>query len=254
MSDALKTAKVEFCLRQGDSCLILGQRLSEWCGHGPALELDIALSNLGLDLIGQARMFLQYAGELEGKGRDEDALAYMRDASDYRNFLMVEQPNGDFGQTILRQHLFSSYQRRLYENLSSSVDERLAAIAQKALKETRYHERFSRDWVIRLGDGTQESNKRMQRALNSLWRFSDELFEQDEVEETLIMNGVLQDMPPQDQLWRDEVETVLGLAKLTPPVLKRGVFGGRYGVHTEHLGHILGELQFLQRAYPGAAW
>lgn len=252
--NALSAEKATFCLRQGDSCLVLGQRLSEWCGHGPVLELDIALSNLGLDLIGQARMFLQYAGELEGKGRDEDALAYTRDAFEYRNLLLVEQPNGDFGQTVLRQYLFASYQRRLYAGLSTSRDERLSAIAQKSLKETRYHERFSRDWVRRLGGGTEESHGRMRKALENLWRFSGELFEQDDVEQALIAEGVVPEMSDTEQDWRDEVEAVFAKAELTPPPVKRGVVGGRDGRHTEHLGHLLSELQFLQRAYPGAAW
>jgi len=254
VTDRIEDAKTIFCLRQGDACLVLGQRLAEWCGHGPALELDLSLSNLALDQIGQARLFLQYAGELEGKGRDEDMLAYGRDAFDYRNVLLVEQPNGDFGRTVLRQFLFAAYQRRLYDALSASADKRLAAIAQKSLKEAQYHERFSRDWVIRLGAGTEESHDRMQQALEALWRFVGELFERDDVETALVAEGVLPDMADAEESWRADMQATFAQAGLTPPDVRRGVAGGRAGRHTEHLGRLLSDLQFLQRAYPGAQW
>lgn len=244
----------EYALRLGDTSLVLGHRLSEWCGHAPEMELDIAMSNLGLDLIGQARLFLTYAGEVEGKGRDEDALAYLRDALDYRNFLLVEQPNGDWGVTIARQFYFSTFQQLYFEKLAISADEQLAAIARKALPEIAYHVRFATDWVLRLGDGTEESKRRMQEGLNLLSRFTSELFDSDDVENRLTAAGVAPDAAALRPIWQERIEQVLGEAGLEVPPPHRPVTGGRKGHHTEHLGYILAELQFLQRTYPGAKW
>lgn len=244
----------EYALRLGDTALVLGHRLSEWCGHAPEMELDMAMSNLGLDLIGQARLFLTYAGEIEGKGRDEDQLAYLRDVLDYRNFLLVEQPNGDWGVTIARQLYFSVFQQLYFQRLATSADEQLAAIARKALPEIDYHVRFASEWTVRLGDGTDESKRRMQEGLNLLWRFTGELFESDDVENRLIAAGVAPDAAALRPVWQERIEQVLREATLELPAPHRPVLGGRKGHHTEHLGYLLAEMQFLQRAYPGAKW
>lgn len=244
----------EYALRLGDTSLVLGHRLSEWCGHAPEMELDMAMSNLGLDLIGQARLFLTYAGEVEGKGRDEDALAYLRDVLDYRNFLLVEQPNGDWGVTIARQFYFSVFQQLYFQQLAASADEQLAAIACKALPEIEYHVRFASEWVVRLGDGTEESKRRMQEGLNLLWRFTGEMFESDDVENRLVAAGIAPDAALLRPLWQERIENTLREATLEVPAPHRPVLGGRKGHHTEHLGYILTEMQYLQRAYPGAKW
>lgn len=244
----------EYALRLGDTSLVLGHRLSEWCGHAPEMELDMAMSNLGLDLIGQARLFLTYAGEVEGKGRDEDALAYLRDVLDYRNFLLVEQPNGDWAVTIARQFTFSTFQQLYFQQLATSADEQLAAIARKALPEIEYHVRFATEWVVRLGDGTEESRRRMQEGLNLLWRFTGEMFEGDEVEDRLVAAGIAPDAALLRPVWQERIENTLREATLEGPAPHRPVMGGRKGHHTEHLGYILTEMQFLQRAYPGARW
>lgn len=244
----------EYALRLGDTSLVLGHRLSEWCGHSPEMELDMAMSNLGLDLIGQARLFLTYAGEVEGKGRDEDALAYLRDVLDYRNFLLVEQPNGDWGVTIARQLYFSTFQQLYFQQLATSADEQLAAIARKALPEIEYHVRFATEWTLRLGDGTEESKRRIQDGLNSLARFTSELFDSDEVEDRLTAAGIAPDAALLRPIWQERIEQVLGEAGLDVPPPHRPVTGARKGHHTEHLGYILAEMQFLQRAYPGARW
>lgn len=244
----------EYALRLGDTSLVLGHRLSEWCGHSPEMELDMAMSNLGLDLIGQARLFLTYAGEVEGKGRDEDALAYLRDVLDYRNFLLVEQPNGDWGVTIARQLYFSTFQQLYFQQLATSADEQLAAIARKALPEIEYHVRFATEWTLRLGDGTEESKRRIQDGLNSLARFTSEPFDSDEVEDRLTAAGIAPDAALLRPIWQERIEQVLAEAGLDVPPPHRPVTGARKGHHTEHLGYILAEMQFLQRAYPGARW
>ncbi|MCH8684512.1 1,2-phenylacetyl-CoA epoxidase subunit PaaC [Pedomonas mirosovicensis] len=249
----------EYALRLGDTSLVLGHRLSEWCGHAPEMELDVAMSNLGLDLIGQSRLFLTYAGEIEGqiaggRGRDEDALAYLRDVLDYRNFLLVEQPNGDWAATIARQFYFSTFQQLYFEKLAASADEQLAAIARKALPEIAYHVRFASEWVVRLGDGTEESKRRMQEGLNQLWRFTGEMFESDDVEDRLTAANIAPDAAALRPLWQERIERVLSEATLDVPAPHRPVVGGRKGHHTEHLGYLLAEMQFLQRAYPGATW
>lgn len=243
--DKLATA----ALRLGDDSLILGQRLGEWCGHAPALEVDLSLANVALDLIGQATHFLGLAGELEGDGRDADALAFRRDVMDFTNCLLVEQKNGDFAQTIARQFLFSHYQELYFAALAVSKHERFAVIAAKAVKEVTYHAKLASDWVVRLGDGTEESKARMVEGLDWMWRFADELFVMDEVDAAL---GI--DKAALRTAWDQRVDAVLADATLARPAPRRAITGGRTGHHSEQLGHLLTEMQFLQRAYPGATW
>ncbi|MGB6603561.1 MAG: 1,2-phenylacetyl-CoA epoxidase subunit PaaC [Steroidobacteraceae bacterium] len=252
--DGPGAALFRYVLRLGDSSLVLGQRLGEWIGHAPALEEDLGLANLALDLIGQARLFLSYAGELEGRGRDEDALAYFRDAPQFANLTLAEQPNGDFGRTIVRQVLLDAWQLEIYEGLSGSADSRLAAIAAKALKETRYHYRFSSGWLVRLGDGTDESHARVQQGLESLWRFTDELFTPDEVEAEISAAGVAPALESQAARWSERIDGILREATLTRPAHEPYAWHGKRGVHTEHLGHLLTEMQHVPRTYPGARW
>ncbi|MBO9459085.1 1,2-phenylacetyl-CoA epoxidase subunit PaaC [Labrenzia sp. R5_0] len=244
----------EWLLRRGDTALVLGHRVSEWCGHSPVLEEDIALANVALDLIGQARMWLGLAGEVEGKGRGENELAYLRDAWDFRNFLLAEQPNGDFGQTLMRQFLIDAYQVPLLEALKSSKDERIAAIAAKAGKEVAYHLDRSADLVIRLGDGTEESHRRMQQALDALWPYTGEMFASDAIDTAMAEAGLAPDAASLKSEWKETVEAVLDEATLTLPESDFAHMGGLTGRHSEHLGHMLAEMQFLQRAYPGATW
>lgn len=244
----------EWLLRRGDTALVLGHRVSEWCGHSPVLEEDIALANVALDLIGQARMWLGLAGEIEGKGRGENELAYLRDAWDFRNFLLAEQPNGDFGQTLMRQFLIDAYQVPLLEALKSSKHERIAAIAAKAGKEVAYHLDRSADLVIRLGDGTEESHRRMQQALDALWSYTGEMFASDAIDTAMAEAGLAPDAASLKAEWKETVEAVLDEATLTLPESDFAHMGGLTGRHSEHLGHMLAEMQFLQRAYPGATW
>lgn len=248
--DAIAT----YALRLGDDSLILGQRLSEWCGHAPALEVDLSLANVALDQIGQATHFLGIAAEIEGEGRDADALAFRRDVMDFTNCLLVEQPNGDFAQTIARQFLFSHYQELLFAALAASKDERFAAVAAKALKEVTYHATLASDWVVRLGDGTEESRARMVAGLNWMWRFASELFAMDDIDDAAIKTGVGVDKAALRQAWDQRIDAVLADATLERPAPHRPVLGGRNGRHSEHLGHLLSDMQFLQRAYPGATW
>jgi ring-1,2-phenylacetyl-CoA epoxidase subunit PaaC len=248
------TALFEYALRLGDDSMILGQRLSEWCGYAPALEVDLSLSNLALDLVGQATSFLDYAGVIEGAGRDADRLAFHRDVLDYRNCLLVEQPNGDFGQTIARQFLFSTWQHLYLQALSRSTDTILAAIAGKAVKEVAYHAEIATDWVIRLGDGTEESHARVTSGLDWNWRFVDELFTVDAVDGELLARGIAVDQAALRPAFDEAIGQALTTATLTPPASRRATIGGRSGSHSEHLGHILSEMQFLQRAYPGVTW
>jgi ring-1,2-phenylacetyl-CoA epoxidase subunit PaaC len=243
-----------YALRLGDDSLILGQRLSEWCGHAPTIEVDLSLANVALDLIGQATLLLGYAGEVESKGGDVDKLAFHRDVLDFSNCILVEQPNGDFAQTIARQFLFSTYQELLLQSLASSKDERIAAIAAKAAKEVAYHRQLASDWVVRLGDGTEDSKARMIAGLDWMWRFVDELFEMDALETKLAKAGIAVDKAALRPAWDARLEAVLADATLERPAPRRPVLGGRRGRHSEHLGHLLSEMQFLQRAYPGAAW
>jgi len=255
-SDAQRSteALLRYVLRLGDTSLVLGQRLGEWVGHAPALEEDLGLANLALDLVGQARLLLGYAGELEGRGRDEDALAFLRDSPEFLNLTLAEQPNGDFANTIVRQFLLDAWQVEIYSALVSSTDTRLGAIAAKALKESRYHHRFSSGWLIRLGDGTDESHRRVQDALDSLWRLTDELFAADEVDEQMAAAGIAPRLSELHARWSAHVDQVLREATLQRPANVKYQWHGKRGVHSEHLGHMLAEMQYLQRTYPGAQW
>ncbi len=244
----------EFLLRMGDNTLVLGHRVSEWCGHSPVLEEDIALANVALDMIGQTQLWLGLAGEVEGAGRDADALAYRRDAWDFRNLLLVERPNGHFGHTLMRQFLFDSWHHIVLQHLKNSSDKRIADIAEKAEKEVAYHLERSSDLVIRLGDGTAESHAKMQASLDDYWPYVGEMFTTDAVDESLSMAGIIPDMSALRLEWDALVGQVLGEATLEIPTDNFAQKGGKTGTHTEHLGHILAEMQFLQRAYPDASW
>lgn len=248
-------ALFEYTLRLGDNGLVLGHRLSEWCGHGPVLEEDIAITNVALDLLGQARFFLTYAGEIEDKGRTEDDLAYLRQEAEYRNALLVEQPNGHFGDTIARQFYYDAFTYFLYSEMVNSTDEKLAAIAAKSLKESTYHLRHSADWIIRLGDGTAESHEKIVTSIHELWAFTGELFAADEVDNTLVATGIAVDLDKIKPLWLDKVKAVLTEATIPHPDMDEWMQrGGKQGRHTEHLGFILAEMQHLPRTYPGASW
>ena len=248
---------VQYLLRLGDDRLVLGHRLSEWCGHGPILEEDIALSNVALDLLGQATMLLRLAGEVEGRGRTEDALAYFREVVEFRNCQLVELPRGDFAFTIARQFLFDVHAVVTLDALSASGHAELAAIAAKSLKEAKYHVRHSGEWVLKLGDGTEESHRRVQRALDELWRFTPELFAADDVDRAMLEAGIGPDLAALQAAWESLVRDVVARATLTLPVApprRPGTRGGRAGVHTEALGHMLAEMQIVARSHPGAAW
>jgi len=249
-----ESALFTYTLRLADNALILGHRLSEWCGHAPVLEEDLALANMALDLIGQARSFYAYAGEVEGRGRDEDALAYRRDVTEFRNVLLVERPNGDFAMTIVRQLFYAAFAHPYFEALARSTDATLAAIAAKAVKEMAYHARHAAEWTIRLGDGTAESHARAAGAVEELWPFTGELFEVDDADHDLIESGIAPDPAAIRPAWERTIGEVLAQATLTRPRASWMQTGGRTGRHSEHLGHILAELQFLQRAYPDARW
>ena len=248
------TARFDYLLRLGDDRLVLGHRLSEWCGHAPILEEDIALANIALDLIGQATLLLGLAAKAEGKGRDADSLAYLREAVDYRNALLVELPKGDFAVTIVRQLFFSVFALLQAEALQASSDRDLAGVAAKGVKESRYHVRHSADWVVKLGGGTEESHRRAQRAVDDLWRYTGELFLADDVDRSASAEGVGVDPSTLERPWQTAVREVLTRAGLTIP---EGLYmqrGGREGRHTEHLGHMLAEMQILARSHPGASW
>ena len=251
----IQEALFEYCLRIGDTSLISGQRLSEWCGHAPILEEDIALSNISLDLIGQARIMLTYACKLEGQGRTEDTLAYHRDERQFRNLLITEQPNGDFAMSIAKQFFISVYNFHLYDQLSNSKDETIAAFAAKSLKEVAYHVRHSSDWMLRLGDGTTESRERLTEAVNELWYFVDDMFQADQVDELLHKLGLGASLSEVKKNWFEFVTDNFKKTGLTIPVINNSLrMGSRAGYHTEHLGYILAEMQFLPRAYPDAQW
>ncbi len=254
MDDALRPAFAEFLLGHGDDRLVLGHRLAEWCGHGPILEEDIALANIALDFTGQANMLLGLAGTIEGKGRDQDALAYFRDEREFRNAQIVELPKGDFGFTIVRQFLFDAYDVPFLEALQRSAHADLAGIAAKAHKEARYHLRHSAEWVVKLGDGTMESHTRVQHALDELWRYTHELFESDELVRPLIDAALVPDVATLEMGFRDRVASVVAQASLTLPSDGFWARGGRQGRHTEHLGHLLAEMQIVARSHPGASW
>ncbi len=248
-------ALFEFLLRLGDNSLILGHRVSEWCGHSPVLEEDIALANTALDLIGQTQMWLGLAGEVEGKGRTADDLAFLRDAWDFRNVLLCELPNGDFGQTLMRQFLYDAWSQIMLGHLTQSTDARVAEIAAKAAKEVAYHVERSGDTVIGLGDGTEESHARMQAALDYLWPYVGEMFDGDAVDAAMTKAGIAPDPASLREDYDALVRDVLRKATLTVPTDVFHHKGGRTGyMHTEHLGHLLTQMQWLQRAYPGATW
>ena len=238
---------IDYTLHLADTTLILAQRNSEWCGHGPILEQDIAITNISLDLLGQARNFYQYAATLIGGDATEDSLAYLRKEREFKNLLIAEQPNGDWGQTILRQYLYSQFQFLLYQKLQTSSDQQLAAIAAKAIKETTYHVRWSSEWVIRLGDGTDESNSRMLKAIDELWRYTGEMFEPANYETLVDTSSLKND-------WLEKVAVIFSEATLSIPEKVFMQSGGKDGKHTEQLGFILTELQYMQRAYPNAQW
>lgn len=247
-------ALIDYLLRLGDNALILGQRLGEWCGHGPVLEQDIALSNMSLDHLGQARYLLTLAGEKEGKGRTEDDIAFLRDGWDFRNCLLVEQPNGDFAMTIARSFFYDAYNLPNFEALLNSKEKGLADIADKALKEVRYHFKYSSEWVLRLGDGTEESHRRMQDAIDQLWQYTGELTTPNEVDNMMEEEGIAPDLSKIKPRWDDLVLPIIKAAGLSIPENIYMQKGGKEGVHTEYLGHILTDLQFMQRAYPNSEW
>jgi ring-1,2-phenylacetyl-CoA epoxidase subunit PaaC len=248
-------AKIDYLLRQGDNALILSQQLCQLCGKGPALEEDMALSNVALDLLGQTRMWLSYAAELEGKGRDEDRLAFLRDSGEYRNCILLEQPNGSYADVVMRQFLFDAWHYFLMDGLTRSSDPRIVEIAAKSLKEVTYHLRRSGDLVVRLGDGTATSHAMMQTALDDLWMYSGEMFLYDAVDEAMVAQGVAPAVGPLREAYLSHLAEIFAEATLTMPSpdawMQRG---GKQGRHSERLGFILAEMQFLQRAYPGAAW
>ncbi len=248
------TAKFEYLLRLGDNCLVLSQQLSAWCGHGPALEEDLALTNTALDLLGQARLWLSYAGEVEGTGRDEDALAYHRDAGQFRNLLILEQPNGHYGNTVARQFLFDVWHQQLLAGLCKSSDVRIAEIAQKSVKEARYHVERSAGLMVALGDGTALSRERMQGAVNKLWPYAHEWFESDAVDEQCALEGLCPAATSMTAHWQASVKAVLDRATLTMPDYTGHQKGGKRGLHTEHLSHLLAPMQVLQRTHVGASW
>jgi ring-1,2-phenylacetyl-CoA epoxidase subunit PaaC len=247
-------AKFRYLLRLGDLSLVLGQRLGEWVGHAPALEEDLGLANIALDLIGQARLLLSYAGEIEGRGRSEDDIAYFRGQGEYLNAVLAEQPNGDFGQTIVRQVLIDAFQLELYERLAASTDERLAAIAAKSVKETRYHLRYSGSWLVRLGDGTETSHALTQTALERLWPYTVELFAADDLDRAMADCGVAPRLSEVHAAWDLQLDELLAQATLKRPGDRPHSWHGKRGQHSEHLGYLLAEMQQLQRAHPGARW
>ena len=248
------TPHCRYVLRLADTNLVLAQRLGEWVGHAPALEEDLGLANVALDLLGQARLLLTHAGELEGRGRTEDEFAYLREESEYLNLTLVEQPNGDFGDTITRQFLFDAWQLDLYENLSLSKDVKLAAIAAKGAREAAYHLRYSSGWLIRLGDGTSESHARVERSIARLWPYTNELFDADEVDREVLAASIGPDPATLGKNWSRRVDAVLVKATLARPAPAKFGWYGKQGRHSEHLGYLLAELQSLHRAHPGATW
>jgi ring-1,2-phenylacetyl-CoA epoxidase subunit PaaC len=245
---------LDYTLRLADTANILSHRLAEWCGHGPILEQDIAMTNISLDLIGQARNFYQYAAEIQGEGKTEDDMAYLRDAWDYRNFLLVELPKGNFGTTIMRQFLFDTFSFYFYNELRNSKDEKLASIAAKSIKEVNYHLRWSSEWVLRLGDGTSESHEKVQTALNELWNYTGEMFVMNETDNQMLAAGIGVNLAKIYTLWQKKVTDILAQATLTVPKTGWMQSGGKEGKHTEHLGYILTDMQFLQRTYPNSEW
>jgi ring-1,2-phenylacetyl-CoA epoxidase subunit PaaC len=249
-----ETPLVLYVLRRADDALILGHRLSEWCGHAPSLEEDMALSNIALDLIGQSRELYAHAARVEGRDNTEDTLAYLRDVSQYRNLLLVERPNGDFAHTLVRQLFYSAFADPYWRAMMASKDATLAAIAAKSEKESAYHLRHTSEWIIRLGDGTDDSHARAQAAIDDFWAFTGEMFSMDEDERGLVDAGIAIDAAVLRPQWLKTVANVLGEATLQLPQNAWMQQGGRSGAHSEHLGHLLSELQYMQRAFPGLTW
>ena len=249
-----ETPLVLYVLRRADDALILGHRLSEWCGHAPMLEEDMALANMGLDLLGQARELYTYAAKVEGGGNDEDKFAYLRDVRQYHNLLLLEQPNGDFARTMVRQFFYSAFADLYWCAMMKSTDTTLAAIAAKSEKESAYHLRHSSEWMLRLGDGTDESHVRAQTAIDDLWSFTGEMFAVDDSERGLIDAGIAIDPAGLKPQWLETVSSIVAEATLALPTSDWMQQGGRFGRHSEHLGHLLSDLQYLQRAFPGATW
>ena len=249
-----ETPLVLYTLRRADDALILGHRLSEWCGHAPMLEEDMALANMGLDLLGQARELYSYAARVEGQGNDEDKFAYLRDVRQYRNLLLVEQPNGDFAHTLVRQFFYAAFADLYWRAMMSSRDTTLAAVAAKSEKESAYHVRHSSEWILRLGDGTAESHRRAQTAIDDLWAFTGEMFGVDDSERDLIDAGIAVDPATLRSQWLKTVSDIVTEATLVLPKSDWMQQGGRSGRHSEHLGHLLSELQSMQRTFPGVTW
>jgi ring-1,2-phenylacetyl-CoA epoxidase subunit PaaC len=248
------TARFRYVLRLADTNLVLAQRLGEWVGHAPALEEDLGLANVSLDLLGQARLLFAHAGALEGRGRGEDEFAYLREESEYFNLTIVEQPNGDFGDTVVRQFLFDAWQAALYESLAACRDATLAAIAAKGAREAAYHLRYSAGWLVRLGDGTPESHAHVERSLAKLWPFTHELFVDDEIDRAAASEGMGVLTSTLEPAWSARVDRTLGSARLVRPVPATFGWYGKQGRHSEHLGYLLAEMQSLHRAHPGATW
>ena len=254
-TNEIRTAIYEFALRHGDDRLILGHRLAEWCGHAPILEEDIALTNISLDLLGQSIQFLKYACDIENQGRTEDDLAYKRNERDFKNLLLAEQANEDFAYTICRQFYYDVYDYYFYEELCKSKDEQLAAIAAKSIKETKYHLRHSSNWMLRLGDGTEESNRKITGAVDFLWMYTGEMFQPNSIDELLLSEGIGVDLNLIKPKWIKSVFEIKEKANIYLPDVNAFMqMGGRNGLHTENLGHILAEMQYLQRAYPDSKW
>lgn len=250
----MNTNLIQYILGIADNSLILGQRLGELCGHGPSIETDIALTNISLDLLGQVRSYYQYVAKLQGGDATEDTIAFLRLERDYRNVLLVEQPNTDFGYSIARQFLFDIFHLALLEELQNSKDDMLAAIAKKSIKEVLYHMRFSSDWIRRLGDGTEESHNRIQTAINELWIYTDELFHQTEADKAAVNEGIGVDVSLLKVAYYQKVSAVLEEANLETPKLEYFQKGGKLGIHSEHMGYLLTELQYMQRTYPNMTW
>lgn len=249
-----KDALLPYVIQLGDNALINSHRMSEWCAKAPSLELDVAMANCGLDYVGQARSLFSYAAEIEARGRNEDHMAYLRDEHQYRNILLLEQPNTDWGYSIARMFFYSSFANLFYQALTHSKDATLAAIAEKSLKEVTYHQRFSAEWLIRLGDGTDESHQRIQQAVDSLWMYMGEMFSMSAAETELLQQGISIDLKRLRKPWGDRINDILGRATLTRPENGWMQSGGKQGRHSEHMGYILTDLQFMQRRHPDCSW
>jgi len=246
--------KIQYIYGIADNALILGQRLGELCGHGPNLETDIAMTNIALDLLGQTRSYYQYAAKLTGENATEDTIAFLRNEREYKNVLLVEQPNTDFAYSIVRQFLFDNYHLLLLTELQNSKDETLVAIAKKSIKEVSYHKRFSSDWIRRLGDGTEESHNKMQTAINDLWTYTDELFHQTDADKIMAEQGIGVDVTKLKEIYYNQINEILAESTLKTPDMKYFQKGGKQGIHSEHMGYLLADLQYMQRTFPNMNW